>query len=86
MIEFENYLFLLVLFLYVSTATFPRQIESLAKKILTQPIEIVIGLKGQSSKNVEQHVEVIPKHHSFIRLMELLKKTSAELEAYIINA
>lgn len=56
------------------TATFPRQIESLAKKILTDPLEIVVGYKGQTSKNVEQHVEVIPKNKSFIRLIELLNE------------
>jgi superfamily II DNA/RNA helicase len=28
------------------SATFPRQIENLAKKILTSPIEIVVGNRG----------------------------------------
>ena len=54
------------------SATFPRQIETLAKKVLTKPLEIVVGLRGQSAKNIEQHVEIIPKERSFIRLLELL--------------
>ena len=54
------------------SATFPRQIESLAKKLLKYPIEIIVGFRGQTSKNVEQHVEIVPKEKSFIRLLELL--------------
>lgn len=41
------------------SATFPRQIESLAKKILQTPIEIVVGNRGQTCTNVEQLVEVV---------------------------
>ena len=41
------------------SATFPRQIESLAKKALQSPIEIVVGNRGQSCQNVEQFVEVL---------------------------
>lgn len=60
------------------TATFPKQIEALAKRILTKPLEIVVGLKGATSKNVEQHVEVLPKSQSFIRLLQLLDQYSNE--------
>lgn len=56
------------------SATFPRQIEALAKKVLTKPLEIVIGQRGRSAKNIEQHVEIIQKDKSFIRLLELLDK------------
>jgi ATP-dependent RNA helicase DDX46/PRP5 len=31
------------------SATFPRSIESLARNILTSPIEIVVGNRGQTS-------------------------------------
>ena len=54
------------------SATFPRQIESLAKKILTSPIEIVVGNRGQTCANVEQKVEVMEQDEKFWRLMELL--------------
>lgn len=56
------------------SATFPKQIEALAKKVLTKPLEIVIGQRGRSAKNIEQHVEIIQKDKSFIRLLELLDK------------
>ena len=54
------------------SATFPKQIEALAKKILTKPLEIVVGQRGQSAKNITQYIEVIPKSKSFIRLIEIL--------------
>ena len=54
------------------SATFPKQIETLAKKILTKPLEIVVGQRGQSAKNITQYIEVIPKSKSFVRLIEIL--------------
>ena len=56
------------------SATFPKQIQSMAKKILKKPVEILVGLKGQGAKNIEQHVEVIKKNKSFLRLLEILEK------------
>ena len=56
------------------SATFPRQIQLMAKKILKKPIEILVGLKGQGAKNIEQYVEIIKKEKSFIRLLEILEK------------
>lgn len=55
------------------SATFPKQIENLAKKILHSPIEVVVGNRGQTCSNIEQFVEVIPNpEDKFLRLMELL--------------
>ena len=55
------------------SATFPRQIENLAKKILHSPLEIVVGNRGQTCQNVEQFVEVLgTPEEKFWRLMELL--------------
>jgi ATP-dependent RNA helicase DDX46/PRP5 len=56
------------------SATFPRQIESLAKKILNKPIEVVIGNRGQTAKNIEQHIEVINRDMIFLRILELLNE------------
>lgn len=41
------------------SATFPRSIENLAKKILQQPIEVIIGNRGQACTNIKQIVKVI---------------------------
>ena len=56
------------------SATFPRQIESLAKKILNKPIEVVIGNRGQTAKNIEQHIEIINRDMIFLRVLELLNE------------
>ena len=56
------------------SATFPKQIQGMAKKILKKPVEILVGLKGQGAKNIEQHVEIIKKNKSFLRLLEVLEK------------
>ena len=56
------------------SATFPRQIQLMAKKLLKRPVEILVGLKGQGAKNIEQHVEIIKKEKSFLRLLEILEK------------
>ena len=55
------------------SATFPRSIESLARNILTSPVEIVVGNRGQTSQNIDQTVEVIDEDDKFNRLNELLK-------------
>jgi ATP-dependent RNA helicase DDX46/PRP5 len=54
------------------SATFPRQIESLAKKILSNPVEIVVGQRGQSNPNVKQYVEVVDESKKLFRLLEIL--------------
>ena len=56
------------------SATFPRQIQLMAKKLLKRPVEILVGLKGQGAKNIEQYVEIIKKEKSFLRLLEILEK------------
>ena len=56
------------------SATFPKQIQGIAKKILKKPVEILVGLKGQGAKNIEQHVEIIKKNKSLLRLLEILEK------------
>jgi len=54
------------------SATFPKQIENLAKKALHRPIEIVVGNRGQACKNVDQLVEVREEDTKFKRLLEIL--------------
>ena len=38
------------------SATFPRQMEALARKILNKPIEVQVGGRSVVCKDVEQHV------------------------------
>lgn len=34
------------------SATFPRNVENLARKILNKPVEIIVGARGQACHNV----------------------------------
>ncbi|KAI4266045.1 MAG: hypothetical protein L6R38_008997 [Xanthoria sp. 2 TBL-2021] len=54
------------------SATFPRQMESLARKVLAKPIEIVVGGRSVVAPEITQIVEVRAEETKFIRLLELL--------------
>ena len=54
------------------SATFPRQMEALARRILNKPIEIQVGGRSVVCKEVEQHVVVIEEDQKFYKLLELL--------------
>ncbi|XP_065842344.1 probable ATP-dependent RNA helicase DDX46 [Oscarella lobularis] len=54
------------------SATFPRQMEALARKILAKPIEVQVGGRSVVCKDVLQTVIVIDNHQKFFKLLELL--------------
>lgn len=54
------------------SATFPPQVERLARKILTQPVEIVIGGNSVAANTIDQHIEVRAEDTKFRRLLQLL--------------
>ncbi|MCJ1461661.1 pre-mRNA processing RNA-helicase [Pseudocyphellaria aurata] len=54
------------------SATFPRQMEALARKTLAKPIEIVVGGRSVVAPEITQIVEVRSEDTKFIRLLELL--------------
>jgi len=54
------------------SATFPKNVENLAKKILNKPIEIIVGSRGKVNPNITQIVEVRREDTKFLRLLELL--------------
>lgn len=54
------------------SATFPRNVEALAKRILRKPLEVVVGTRGQASKNVQQVIEIMEEDKKLYRLLELL--------------
>ncbi|KAJ2455852.1 pre-mRNA processing RNA-helicase [Coemansia sp. RSA 2336] len=54
------------------SATFPRQMEALARKILRRPLEIVIGGRALIPPEVTQHVQVIEEKDKFIQLLGIL--------------
>jgi len=54
------------------SATFPRQMEALARKILNKPIEIQVGGRSVVCSDVQQNVVVIEEDDKFLKLLELL--------------
>uniref|UniRef100_A0A8D8S989 Probable ATP-dependent RNA helicase DDX46 n=1 Tax=Cacopsylla melanoneura TaxID=428564 RepID=A0A8D8S989_9HEMI len=54
------------------SATFPRQMEALARRILNKPIEIQVGGRSVVCKEVEQHVIVLDEEQKMLKLLELL--------------
>ena len=54
------------------SATFPKNVELLAKRILRKPAEIIVGSRGQACSNIDQIVEVREETTKFWRLLELL--------------
>ncbi|KAG8887018.1 pre-mRNA processing RNA-helicase [Tulasnella sp. 332] len=60
------------------SATFPKQMESLARKILKKPLEIIIGSRSVVAPEIDQIVEVRTEDSKFDRLLEILGKTYNE--------
>ncbi|KAJ5281306.1 Pre-mRNA-processing ATP-dependent RNA helicase prp5 [Penicillium angulare] len=54
------------------SATFPRNMEALARKTLKKPVEIVVGGKSVVAPEITQIVEVRNEDQKFVRLLELL--------------
>ena len=54
------------------SATFPRQMEALARKTLSKPVEIVVGGRSVVAPEITQIVEVRAEETKFVRLLELL--------------
>ncbi|KAL1193886.1 DEAD-box ATP-dependent RNA helicase 42 [Cardamine amara subsp. amara] len=56
------------------SATFPRQVETLARKVLNKPVEIQVGGRSVVNKDITQLVEIRPESERFSRLRELLEE------------
>ena len=54
------------------SATFPKQVESLARKVLQIPLEIIVGGRSVASEDIKQYVEVHDEDDKFMRLLQLL--------------
>ncbi|ORY06094.1 P-loop containing nucleoside triphosphate hydrolase protein [Basidiobolus meristosporus CBS 931.73] len=54
------------------SATFPRQMEALARKILKKPLEITVGGRSVVCEDVTQIVEIREDSTKFLRLLEIL--------------
>ncbi|KAG2211579.1 hypothetical protein INT47_008675 [Mucor saturninus] len=54
------------------SATFPRQMEALARKVLKKPLEITVGGRSVVCDDVNQIIEVRDEESKFVRLLEIL--------------
>lgn len=60
------------------SATFPRQMEALARRILRMPIEVSVGGRSVVCKEVEQNVLIIEEEGKFLKLLEVLGENIRE--------
>ncbi|XP_077870505.1 putative ATP-dependent RNA helicase DDX46 [Saccoglossus kowalevskii] len=54
------------------SATFPRQMEALARRILNKPLEVQVGGRSVVCSDVEQKVAIVDDDQKFLTLLELL--------------
>lgn len=54
------------------SATFPRQMEALARRILSKPVEVQVGGRSVVCQDVEQYVLVMEEEQKLLKLLELL--------------
>lgn len=54
------------------SATMPRIIDALTKKVLRNPVEITVGGKSVVAPEITQVVEIVAEKEKFVRLLELL--------------
>ncbi|KAH9419817.1 putative ATP-dependent RNA helicase ddx46 [Dermatophagoides pteronyssinus] len=65
------------------SATFPRIMEALARRILDKPIEVQVGGRSVVCKEVQQEVIVINEDDKFLKLLQILGKFSSEGSAIV---
>eukprot|EP00955_Chlamydomonas_euryale_P053850 355627-Chlamydomonas_euryale.AAC.6 len=53
------------------SATFPRAVETVARNILVDPLEIQVGGRSVVNPDIEQVVEIRPENDRFLRLLEV---------------
>ena len=54
------------------SATFPRSVETLARKSLKYPVEVIVGGRSVASDSVTQFAELVEEEDKFFRLLQLL--------------
>jgi len=62
------------------SATMPRIIDALTKKVLRDPVEITVGGRSVVAPEIAQAVEIIEEKDKFVRLLELLGELYADDE------
>jgi len=66
------------------SATFPKAVETLARKSLKYPIEVLVGGRSVASDSVTQYGEVVEEEDKFLRLLQLLGEHVNDDEKVIV--
>ena len=66
------------------SATFPHTVERCARKLLTNSIEIVVGVRNVVSSDIEQHILVISEDEKLNKLLKVLGEHSSEGEQALV--
>ena len=67
------------------SATFPQVVERCARKLLSSPIEIVVGVRNVVSGDVEQRVEIVKPEAKLRRLFQLLGEFADKGQALVFT-
>mmetsp|Transcript_21980 Transcript_21980/g.61010 ORF Transcript_21980/g.61010 Transcript_21980/m.61010 type:complete len:663 (-) Transcript_21980:249-2237(-) len=54
------------------SATFPHSVETLARQVLSDPVEIQVGGRSIVNSDISQFIEIRPDAERFLRLLEIL--------------
>ncbi|CAG2161432.1 unnamed protein product [Oppiella nova] len=65
------------------SATFPRIMEALARRILDKPIEVQVGGRSMVCKEVKQNVIITDEDDKFLKLLEILGHFASEGSAIV---
>ena len=66
------------------SATFPRQMEALARRILNRPIEVQVGGRSVVCKDIEQAVSIVDEEGKFLLINYRFLTTETNLKALYI--
>jgi ATP-dependent RNA helicase DDX46/PRP5 len=66
------------------SATFPKSVETLARKSLMYPLEVIVGGRSVASDSVTQYAELVDEEDKFFRLLQLLGENVDETRKAIV--
>ena len=64
--------------LVMFSATFPRTMEALARRILQKPVEVTVGGRAVVCSDVTQAIHIVDEERKFLKLLEILGQYSAD--------
>lgn len=67
------------------SATFPKTVERLARQIMINSIEVIVGTRNVVSSEVRQFVEIIKEEDKYIRLLQIISKYQDKGQALVFT-